>query len=306
MNEHKHRLHKNEMTVTTPYNLKATQEWFAGIITHKLVDNNYISSMSPNGMLIAEEASKYIVPSPYLKPHQRIQIYNQQYWWRLLNTLHDNFPLVTRLFGYQAFNEEIGIPYLIKYPPDHWSLNSLGERLARWISEEYEAQDQPFILNAAHLDWAFMASFIAAQQPALDLTHLIQNDPNNLLTYHFYLQPHIQLFKWDYDLLTFRESFIKQSVEYWTENDFPLLAKEKAYYFVLYRSQKNNIFWKEIGLGEYTLLDIFQKGSTIESACEHLEKGDATIYEESVAHLQDWLQDWTARHWLTLETPSSG
>lgn len=286
-----------------PNNLKSTQEWFAGIITNRMDENNYINPISPSGMLIAEEAARYIIPSASLRPHQRMQIYNQQYWWRLLNALHDNFPFVTRLFGYQAFNEEIGIPYLLKYPPNNWSLNLLGERLAKWIGEEYRAPDQPFILNATQLDWAFMASFLAPQKPPLNLSHLDKENPEKFLSYPLYLQPHIKLFKWDYDLLTFREIFLKQKVEYWTENDFPTLPKERTYFFVLYRSPKNNILWKEISSGEYALLDILKAGSTIEAACEFLEEQETAIYEQAVANLQNWFQNWAVRQWLTHESP---
>lgn len=291
-----------DQNIHTSFRLKPIQEWFAGIITNKLTEQDCINPLAPSGILIAEEATRYIVPSPTLSPHQRIQIYNQQYWWRLLNALHDNFPFVTRLFGYQAFNEEIGIPYLMKYPPNHWSLNHLGERLSKWISEEYRAPDRPLIFNATLLDWAFTASFISAQKAPLDLTtSMIQEDPEKLLAFTLYLQPHIHLFKWDYDLFSFREAFLKQSVEYWIEHDFPPLLKERTYYFTLYRTQKNHIIWKEIGPGEYALLHVLKKGASIEEACAFLEQQETAIYEEAVAHLQQWFQDWTARRWLTLE-----
>lgn len=288
-----------------PCKLQTTQEWFAGIITHKLNENRYINPVAPSGMLIAEEAARYIVPSPTLRPHQRIQIYNQQYWWRLLNTLHDNFPLLAHLFGYQAFNDDIGVPYLMKYPPNHWSLNFLGERLPKWIAEEYHEPDQSLIFNAAQLDWAFMASFLAPQKAPLDLNQLMKNDQNALLNYAFYLQPHIQLFKWDYNLLAFREEFLKHPVNYWVDHSFPALSKEKPYYFIIYRSAKNNILYKEISSGEYTLLSILKKGSTIEAACELLEQQESSIYEQAVSSLQPWFQDWTVKQWLTLESPLS-
>jgi hypothetical protein len=291
---------KQKMAI--PCQLKSTQEWFAGIITNRLSEDQSICPQAPSGMLIAEEAAKYIAPSPNLRPHQRMQIYNQQYWWRLLKALHDNFPLLTRLFGYHAFNEEIAIPYLMKYPPNHWSLIALGDRLPKWIQEEYSHADRPLILNAVQLDWAFTDSFVSAQNAPLNLPNLIQDNSQNLLSHVFYLQPYIHLFKWDYDLLSFRDAFLKEKVEYWTENDFPSLLKEKTYYFILYRSPKNHVISKEISAGEYLLLNCFKNGSTLESACELLEQQDTFIYEQAASHLQQWFQDWTIRNWLTLES----
>lgn len=282
------------------YSIKSTQEWFASIIANRLGENDTIQAYAPSGTLIAEEAARYITPSPTLRPHQRIQIYNQQYWWRLLNTLHSNFPLVTRLFGTHAFNEEIGIPYLLKYPPNHWSLTVLGERLPKWIEESYHEPDQSLIYNAACLDWAFMISFIAPQYPPLDLSNLIQGNPESLLSYTFFLQPHIHLFTWEYDLLAFRGSFLKHDADYWVEHRFPQLPKGKTYRFILYRNSKNNIAWRVITLGEYLLLDRFKTGSSITAACEYIEAQEASLYEQVAEHLQKWLQEWTQAGWLTL------
>jgi hypothetical protein len=299
---------KKQMTYTDkeakiPSSLKLTQKWFAGIMTNKLNEYNQIQTIAPSGLVIAEEATRYIVPSPTLQPHQRMQIYNQQYWWRLLNTLHENFPLVTRLFGYHAFNEEIGIPYLLKYPPNHWSLNLLGERLPKWILNYYQALDRPLIYNAANLDCAYIASFNAPQKSSLDLSFLQQGgNPESFLNYTFFLQPHIHLFKWDYDLFTFRQSFLEHDVDYWLDNNFPPLGKGKTYYCLLYRLQTNKIMWKEITLGEYVLLGFIQRGASIEQACEFLEKQDTSIYEQATENLQKWFQDWTIRGWLTLES----
>lgn len=288
-----------------PCQLESTQVWFAGVITSPLEPNSYINPVAPSGYLIAEEAAKYVVPSPTLKPHLRMQVYNQQYWWRLLKALHENFPFLTRLFGYTAFNEILAIPFLLRYPPNHWSLSTLGERLPQWLEEEYHASDKPLVLNSAKLDCAFISSFVADQRPFLDIALLTEgNAEANILSKTFYLQPHIHLFKWDYDLPTFREAFLEKDVDYWTENDFPDLPKGKAYHYIIYRSYKNDVHWKEISPGEYLLLSAFKKGSTLDAACEVLEQQEDALVQEATQNLQSWLQDWVKRGWFTLERSS--
>lgn len=281
-----------------PYNMKSTQEWFASIITRELDEKGESLSITPRGFFLEEEATKYLVAGPTLKADKRIQIYNQQYWWRLLKTMHDNFPLVTRLFGYHAFNQEIAIPYILKYPPCHWSLSLLGERLFQWAKKEYKSMDLPLIRNSIELDWAFHIAFILPQKYPLDIAQL--SDPTKLLTSILHLQPYVFLFKWDYDLLTFRETFLGQDVDYWTEHDFPSLPKERCY-FAVYRNVQHLMAWKKISEGEYKLLQQFQKGASIEKACAVLENNDA-LYEQAVSHLQEWMKEWTIRQWLTLDS----
>jgi hypothetical protein len=287
---------------TVPTSLKQTQKWFASIIARPIDENSSMMLISPKGQSMEKEAKKYIAPSHSLKPHERIEIYNQQYWWRLLSVLQENFPLVTRLFGYSHFNAEIAFPYLIKYPPTHWSLNYLGEHLPRWIEEEYQANDVQLILNAAQVDWAFSASFIAKQHPHIDISHLPKNQNIScLLKSKLYLQPHVALLELDYDLFPFREKMIKEEGDYWIDHDFPDLHKEKKM-FVLFRTRNNGISWNEITSGEFFLLKFFQQGISINKACEHLEKTDSKILEEASKNLHFWIQRWIIRHWLVMDS----
>ncbi len=290
----------NKQETGIPSSLKITQEWFASVITERLEQDNTIQEYSTSGVTMEEEASRYIAASAALKPHQRMQIYNQQYWWRLLNKLHVNFPLVTRLFGYQAFNEKIGIPYLLRYPPNHWSLTLLGEHLPQWVTEYYKEADRSLISHAAQLDRAFTASSIAAQYPPLGLYQKSQEAIERIIsTALLYLQPHLHLFSWKYHLFAFREEFLKHDVDYWTEHRFPKLQKGKSYHFILYRNVNHLIAWREISLAAFLLLEQFKAGTTIEAACEYVERKGAVLCEEAMAHLQEWLSDWTQAGWLT-------
>jgi hypothetical protein len=293
---------QSSLDVTAPEILKATQQWFARIITNPLQKDDAIQPISPNGTSIAKEAAHHILPRPQLRPHKRIEIYNQQYWWRLLKAMQENFPLVTRLFGRHAFNNTIATPYLVKYPPNHWSLTTMGERLLLWIEEDYKAPDKELVKNAVALDWAFLSKFLAPRLPPLDLSQA--NEQEELLSYTFFLQPHIALFQWNCDMMTFRESFLAHDIDHWTEHDFPHLAKDKTYQFVLYRTAKNFIARREISLPEFILLSKLQGGCSIEAACDELEQRGEEVFEEASQNLQNWIQDWVSRGWLTTKNIS--
>ena len=297
---------KSSIDNSVPYALQNMQKWFASTITRRLDKKNQIQRRNTHGILIAEEAARYVVPSPTLRPEQRMQIYNQQYWWRLLSTLQTNFPLVTRLFGHQAFNEELGIPYLIKHPPHHWSLNVLGQQFPRWIQSHYFKPDKALIFHAATLDWNFAASFIAPQSPLLDAKDLAQTPPEQLLNQKFYLQSHVHLLEWDYNLLNFREAFLKHEVDYWLNNRFPILEKDSSYHFVLYRTPQYSIAWRQISAEELKFLGLFKTGTDLKTACEWIEKQDQAFYQIVVSNFQRWLQEWVQLGWLTLHPHQNG
>lgn len=286
-----------------PPQLKRAQQWFGSIIGRPIDEDSRMNPISPSGKLMEVEAGEYLTPSPTLRPAQRIQIYNQQYWWRLLNTLHEAFPLLTHIFGYFEFNRSIGIPYFTKYPPQHWSLTLLGESLPKWIEEEYHAKNKELVLNAAKMDWAFASSFVAGQLPPLSIEQM-QNEQQmeEILSKKLYTQPHLHLFEMSCNVFKFRIEFLEHPPEYWLEHEIPALEQHRKYFFALYRNLRNEISWKEVAEGEYHLLKLFQEGTTIDMACEWLENQND---ETAMNNIQNWFKDWTARGWLSLETHSN-
>lgn len=285
-----------------PSRLKKAQMWFGSIVGRPIDEDSRMNPISPSGQPMEIEACDHIRPSPTLRPAQRIQIYNQQYWWRLLNSMHETFPLVTRLFGYHDFNRLIAIPYLVKYPPDHWSLNELGARFVKWVEEAYDENDKELILDAAKVDWAFSHSFCAVQKTPILISNLPrEGDPESLLDRKIYLQEHVHLFEMNYDLFSFRVEFLKQEPEYWIDHDFPQLKKEKLYHFVLFRNQALDIEWMDVSAGEYLLLTLFRNSATIDEACQLLEQQDPAIYDEAKGNLHRWFQRWIMQRLLTLD-----
>lgn len=279
-----------------PQNLLQTQKWFASIIIRPIDQESRMNPISPSGVPMEKEAPVYISPSPRLRSEERIQLYNQQYWWRLLSNLHDMLPLVTRLFGYQDFNKSIAIPYLEKYPSAHWSLNALGDRLAKWIEEDYHAPDKSLVQNAAAIDLAYNTSFFAAQYPPISLQK-VNGEISGLMAETIFLQPHIFLFEMPYHLFNLRAEMLKQDPDYWIEHDFPILERGE-FCFILYRNKKNLIVFDTLSKTSYKILKSFQNGCTVESICEWLEQQEEAVCLEASENLHLWLQDWILKSWL--------
>ncbi|HRD55787.1 MAG TPA: putative DNA-binding domain-containing protein [Parachlamydiaceae bacterium] len=273
-----------------PSELKKIQKWFASIITRPLDEKNEIMPISPSGKPIVQEAKQFIIKSPSLKPFERIQIYNQQYWWRLLAILHDNFPLTVRLFGYYEFNQQIGFPYLTAYPPCHWSLNLLGKNLSKWMEESYKEEDKVLVSNAVLADYAYIDCFFAEQKKTADFASLVQNG-EELCSLQLKLQPHVRLFEFPFDLFTFRTAMLKEDPNYWLEHKFPKLKKGK-FHFILYRDHQNYGSVNFISPTEYQILKLLQKGTSIDAICEWVETQDKKIRKEAEKGMQNWFQQW--------------
>ena len=235
------------------------------------------------------ETRECIKDGPVLKAEQRMAIYRQQYWFRLLTILQEAFPLLTGMFGYKEFNEKIGEPYLLSHPPQHWSLATLGVDLPEWMEKEYRESDKRLVLLSAKLDDAYERVFFAESWP------FIQPEmQQELLSSSIYLQPYIVPLHMECDLFRYREEFLKEEVEHWVEHDFPELEWGEKRFFILYRCSEG-ILYEEISPPEYLLLSAFQKGVSLDDACAQVQHIPGI--EEK---LGSWFQKWMREGWLSL------
>lgn len=288
-NEYSHKL------VEIPAEVKNLQEWFASIIVRPVTENEEVDPISPSGHSIKKEAEHYISPSDCLEPHQRIEIYNKQYWWRLINAMQKNFPLTLRLLGYEKF-EKNTVQYLVKYPPDYWSLTALGRNFPEWIKESYESTDVKLILEAAQVDQYFYLSSITSNFPSIS-KEAVANE--NFLNENINLQPHVFLLKSSHDLPAVREVIIENDPEYSKEHGLPKL-QENNLYCVVFRNMNSNISWKKVSQAEYLLLGFFKEGTNILKACDWIKSQESHLQEAMTNKFHIWIQSWTQLGWLTL------
>jgi hypothetical protein len=167
--------------------------------------------------------------------------------------------------------------------------------MTRWIEEEYHQKDKPLILYAALLDLAYDEVFFASSPK--DVSYSVDS-----LTAPCALQSYVRLLNLPFDSVSFRSKLLKETVDYWTEHDFPLLQKDKDYHFVLYRNNRQRIVHESITEGHWKLLNLIQTGISLEEACDTLENEGGPLYEEARQNLPEWIRTWIEKRWLLLST----
>lgn len=260
-----------------PKTLEKYEKWFAKTITHPLKDLKHIVN--------AEEAEKYLIPSSTLLPKMRIEIYAQQYWWRLIDCMHHNYPSLTRFLGEHAFNETIALPYLCNSPPSHWSLHTLGHSLPAWMESRGFS---PLCLDLAKWDNKSTEVFFAKQ-----LTEPSELDQKALATCIYTLQPHVHFINTNFSLGSFREALLDE------EDPEPAQEEPATFSYVIFRSRNMRVEWNEIDDFQYTALEMFKTPSTLENFCNKLESRP-DLFQEAENALPLWFQQWTALGWLAI------
>ena len=81
-------------------------------------------------------AAQFIKPNDRLTSFERIEIYNKQYWFRLIDYLYEDYPGCWRC-GPLKFNKLI-CAYLEENPSRSFTLRNLGDRMENFVAGQSE------------------------------------------------------------------------------------------------------------------------------------------------------------------------
>jgi hypothetical protein len=220
-----------------------------------------------------------ILENDRLTSHERLRLYAQQYWWRLLDSLRDDFPATEKVLGSKRFHQ-LSVRYIAKCPSRKYSLIYLGERFAAFIARDTKvpARLRGLARDVAALEWAQMESFGAGEH-----SPLVQDDfaKPDFTRRKVYVQPFIRLLSLNHRADDFvengRDSFLRS-----TASNVCLVnerksvrgqtnSKKEKTLLAVYRYE-GRVRFRRLTPVMYTLLTIFSKGSSLESAMKSLTK----------------------------------
>ena len=95
-----------------------------------------MQATAADGRPMTAVAESFIAPNSRLTAFERLEIYNRQYWFRVLGSLAEDFPGLRAVVGGRRF-EALSIAYLKEHPSRSFTLRNLGfeaSRLARRAS----------------------------------------------------------------------------------------------------------------------------------------------------------------------------
>jgi hypothetical protein len=265
--------------------LEEMQQWFAHLITSPIMQSDADRiPLFPSD--VVPEIRKKIAPSPTLRSEERMGIYQQQYWWRLISVMQELFPSLVALLDYEEFNSLIAEPYLASHIPQDWFISKIGDDLPKWlerlkpnaltVSNTMAIKTLP-LRELALLDLAYEQLLFADILPNIDLAKCEKET--------LYLQPFVLLFELDVDLFCFRQEILREKKQPLQ----PLKKWRKKRYLVLYRLHEEN-FYEEIQPVFFELLSRLQKGAKLNEMIPLLERC------EDVTSL---FQKMGSRGWLT-------
>lgn len=141
--------------------LDLVQRWFQAVMTHAGGAEAGISAPEAQQLikLHPHEADRVIQRSEKLTALERISIYSNAYYARLLECLGGCFPILKQSLGDDVF-DSFAIEYLQQYPSRSYTLDHLGDRFCDFLRETRPAPEDggaggwpDFLIDLALLEW---------------------------------------------------------------------------------------------------------------------------------------------------------
>src|SRR5271168_2010186 len=127
-----------------------------------------MQTTTDDGRSTATIAQGYIKPSDRLSSFDRLEIYNRQYWFRVIAAVAEDFPALNAVLGQERFDAFV-LAYLRENPSTSFSLRNLGARLPGWLASypKLAGPQHALAVDVAQLEWAYIEAFDGASLPPL-------------------------------------------------------------------------------------------------------------------------------------------
>lgn len=273
-------------------------------VRQPLTDGDGMRQRTREGKSLRSIANEIIKPNDRLTSFERLEIYNRQYWFRVLAALSEDFSGLRAIIGERRF-EKLAIAYLLDCPSRSFSMRNLGSQLEAWLRAypEYIARFEPIALDMVRLEWAEIEAFDEAAKPKLTEAELpgLGPDPK------FELQPYVRLLDLRYqvdDLLirVRREGeeadIVSNAVTERIRSRARRrrLPKPERIFLAVHRAD-NSVYFKRIDQEAYTILGALRDGKRLYDAVDAVDWSGRPI-EEALAQVQQWFAYWSAQGWF--------
>lgn len=275
----------------------------AGTVMQPLTTDGDMRARWRDGRSMKSVAASFIKPNDRLTSVERLEIYNRQYWYRIKDCFHEDYPGLRAILGEGRFGR-MALAYLEHYPSESFTLRNLGRRLVAFLeaNPRWTKPLQKPALDMARLEWAHIEAFDTEAKPRLQVDSLLGADPNKI---RLGLQPYVTLLQLGYELDSFLvklkhgealRSEASNAMEQRRTKQGRSVKKHlrsKAIFLAVHRHD-DTVYYKRLQLAQFRLLSALKSGATVAEACEALtESGDLDAEQ-----IKNWFETWAALGWF--------
>ncbi|MEH6357609.1 MAG: DNA-binding domain-containing protein [Pseudomonadales bacterium] len=220
-----------------------------------------------------------------ISPAERVSIYDNAYFARLIGALATDYKVLGLALGDEEF-AALAKAYILAKPSRYFTLRWFGQDLAQFLSEQ-KGVHAHLMAQLAAFEWAFVNAFVSADvsMRALEKIALVSAEAWPALNFNFH--PSLQILEQSWDVLS-----------YWragrAEEDLPDPTFFETPQKIIVWRQDLMSRYKSLSLHEAVALEAAVRGLSFSEICESLlaaNVDEADVATQAIGFLQDWLAD---------------
>lgn len=285
--------------------LAELQHTMAASVMMPLTADETMRETSPDGRAMSQVAATFIAPNSRLTAFERLEIYNRQYWFRVLGALAEDFPALRAVLGEERF-AAMSVAYLTAHPSRSFTLRNLGAKLVEWLIEhpEWAGRRHALAVDVARVEWAFVEAFDSAERTPLTLEQIATLDADSPLA----LQPHVQLLVLEYAADDIALALHKQEKRQATEagvkqegDDEPpvrLPRLRRRPTWVAAHRVEFSVYYRRLEREEFLTLQALHAGSPLAEALEASFAASRIPEQRRAQRVSSWFSTWAELGWI--------
>jgi hypothetical protein len=275
-------------------------------VTQPLTAGEHMQHRATDGRSMQDVAAEFIKPNDRLSSFERLEIYNRQYWFRVLDALNEDFAGLRAIVGGRRF-EALCKAYLVECPSKSFTMRNLGAGLESWLQDNahWIQSRAGLALDMVRLEWAEIEAFDAAAEPALTPQDLAASDADP----KFRLQPYVRLLGLHYavdDLLVairhgHSDSAMASNAmsEPRKRGQVHKVSRQKAQsIFVAVHRIDQSVYFKRLEPEAFVLLQALREESSLSTAVATAFEARNVAESEILSTVQNWFESWSTLGWL--------
>jgi hypothetical protein len=285
--------------------LEDLQRTMAAAVMMPLTADDEMRSHAPDGRAMEDVAAGFIAPNSRLSSFERLEIYNKQYWFRVLSGLAEDFPVLRAVVGARNF-DGLSVAYLNEHPSRSFSLRNLGSKLVEWLGAhpEFTGRRHALAVDVTRIEWAFVEAFDNPESTPLTLEQIATLDGDSRLA----VQQHVRLLALNYPAdevaLALHSGEKRQASEAGVKHEggedqpvrLPKLRR-RAVWVAAHRVDFN-VYYRRMEREEFLTLEAIRAGQSLGAALESAFSESRIPEMRRAGRVRAWFSTWAELGWI--------
>ncbi len=214
---------------------------------------------------------------------ERVNIYANMYFHRLLDAIKEEFPAASEVLGDLNFHNLI-TGYLAEYPPAHPSITEASRHLAEFVSGSPLLARWPFVVDLVRLERALIEVFLGPDDKPLGFDDLRAITPERWQGLRIGAHPAVAVLEcgWQVDE-------VLRAVEQGQPFQPPIQEPRS----ILVWRKNHEVYYRALDEVEQSAFEMIRRGSEFGAVCEAIaaETSESTAPATMSQMLSRWLRD---------------